>query len=585
MDVQKKGYGNYDLHPCKKIEGYDDEAFAGEEEILKALQRESMWKRKKQVVVCDCYPGVDKSEVLSWFEKLNPALIIDSDTCAYAGEKLTELFADYLLDDRVFGIMCHKKLEDCFDERRLADASKQIAQTKEGLIIVIGTGASFVTYGDCYLYFDMARWEIQLRYRAGMANWNCDNYDDPFLSKQKRGFFIEWRLADRYKKARFSRFDYVVDTNRKGMPSMITGRAFCAGLEQMSRQPFRLQPYFDPGVWGGQWMKERFGLDSAEENYAWSFDGVPEENSINLSFGNVVVELPCMDLVLKEPGSLLGERVYARFGPEFPIRFDLLDTVGGGNLSLQVHPLTGYIQDEFGMHYTQDESYYILDACEDSCVFLGLKEGIDRKGMAVDLKRAEKGGFQFQAERYVNQIPVKKHDHVLIPAGTVHCSGVNTMVLEISATPYIFTFKLWDWGRVGLDGVPRPIHVDRGLENIQWNRDTKWVMENIVHREQVCVCEEGVEVVHTGLHEWEFIDTYRFTLSRPWKCCHNGSVHMLNLVEGEKARIESPSGVFPSFEVHYAETFIVPAAAGDYIIDPCQGDNGHPVSVIAAWVK
>ncbi|MDE7006546.1 MAG: mannose-6-phosphate isomerase, partial [Lachnospiraceae bacterium] len=78
---------------------------------------------------------------------------------------------------------------------------------------------------------------------------------------------------------------------------------------------------------------------------------------------------------------------------------------------------------------------------------------------------------------------------------------------------------------------------------------------------------------------------YRFTLSRPWKCCHNGSVHMLNLVEGEKARIESPSGVFPSFEVHYAETFIVPAAAGDYIIDPCQGDNGHPVSVIAAWVK
>lgn len=221
------------------------------------------------------------------FERLQPVLTMDADDCAYSGEKLTEMFSDYLLDDRVLGIMCHKKLEDCFDSQKLAEASRQIEEIKEGLVIVIGTGASFITYGDCYLYFDLARWEIQLRYRAGMANWNCTNYDDPLLSKQKRGFFIEWRLADRYKKARFARFDYVVDTNQKGKPFMITGQAFLAGLEQMSRQPFRLQPYFDPGVWGGQWMKEHFGLDPAKENYAWSFDGVPEENSINLSFGDV----------------------------------------------------------------------------------------------------------------------------------------------------------------------------------------------------------------------------------------------------------------------------------------------------------
>lgn len=585
MDVQMTGYGNYDLHPCKRIEGFDHEAFAGEEEILHALQQNKMWEAKKQVIVCDCYPGVDKAEVLSWFERLHPAIIIDADECAYPGEKLTELFADYLLDDRVFGVMCHKKLEDCFDKEKLKEASLLVEQAEAGLIIVIGTGASFVTYGDCYLYFDLARWEIQLRYRAGMANWNCTNHDDPFLSKVKRGFFIEWRLVDRYKKTRFSRFDYVVDTNRKGQPSMITGRAFRAGLEQMSRQPFRLQPYFDPGVWGGQWMKGHFGLDPAEDNYAWSFDGVPEENSINLSFGEVVVELPCMDLVLQEPRNLLGRRVHARFGAEFPIRFDLLDTMGGGNLSLQVHPLTEYIQDTFGMHYTQDESYYILDAGEDSCVFLGLKEGIDRDEMAADLKKAEKGGFSFPAERYVNRIPVKKHDHVLIPAGTVHCSGANTMVLEISATPYIFTFKLWDWGRVGLDGIPRPIHVDRGLDNIQWNRDTKWVMDNIVHQERECLNEEGAKVERTGLHELEFIDTHRFTLSKPWKCSHNDSVHMLNLVEGKMVRIESPNGAFPAFEVHYAETFIVPAAAGDYIINPCGVDQDHPVSVIAAWIK
>lgn len=56
--------------------------------------------------------------------------------------------------------------------------------------------------------------------------------------------------------------------------------------------------------------------------------------------------------------------------------------MGGGNLSLQVHPLTEYIQDTFGMHYTQDESYYFLDAEEETYVYLGLKENVDREKMA-----------------------------------------------------------------------------------------------------------------------------------------------------------------------------------------------------------
>src|ERR1019366_7944291 len=130
-------------------------------------------------------------------------------------------------------------------------------------------------------------------------------------------------------------------------------------------------------------------------------------------------------------------------GAEFPIRFDFLDTMDGGNLSLQVHPRSQYIRDALGMSYTQDESYYILDAKDDARVYLGLREDVDAHSMLSDLRAAEQretGGFD--AERYVNKFPAKKHDHFLIPAGTVHCSGRNSMVLEISATPYIFTFKL-----------------------------------------------------------------------------------------------------------------------------------------------
>ena len=230
-------------------------------------------------------------------------------------------------------------------------------------------------------------------------------------------------------------------------------------------------------------MKNTFQLPENGSNYAWSFDGVPEENSLLLGFGPVVVETPAVNLVFSQPRALLGERVHARFGTEFPIRFDMLDTIHRQNLSLQVHPLTEYIQEAFNMRYTQDESYYILDTeGAEAAVWLGLRTGIDPAAMERDLRLAQEGVAPFDAARYVNRFPVKKHDHVLIPAGTVHGSGAGTMVLEISATPYIFTFKLWDWGRVDLDGKPRPIHLD------QWDRDTAFCQEYLLHQEEV-VCQ------------------------------------------------------------------------------------------------
>lgn len=576
-------YGNYDLLPYKKIEGYDDYAYKGYDDIIIELKKKI--DQGNRVFVCDFYPGVDKNEVLKQLEVLQPVLVIDAEECALDEAGLNSLFEGYLTDDRVFGFMCHKKLEDCFVEEKLEKARKSIEETKTGVILVVGVGASLITTGDVYLYFDMARWEIQLRYRAGMPNWKCANYDDPILTKYKRGFFVEWRLADKYKRQRFEMFDYVVDTNKKNDPKMITGEAFRQALIQVSEQPFRMQPYFDPGVWGGHWMQENFSLSEDVPNYAWSFDGVPEENSLNLMFGDILVEIPCIDLVFYRPHQLLGEKVHGRFGAEFPIRFDFLDTMGGENLSLQVHPLTEYIQDTFGMNYTQDESYYILDCEEDACVYLGVKEGIDPKEMEADLKKAEKGNYQFPAEKYVNKIPVKKHDHVLIPAGTVHCSGANTMVLEISATPYIFTFKMWDWGRVGLDGIPRPIHVDHGVKNIQWDRTMPWIEKNLIHQETICREEEGILVERTGLHQREFIDTHRYTLKKPILCQTNDSVHVLNVVEGEKAIIESPTGKFKPFEVHYAETFIIPASVEEYIIRPAGTEEGKPVGVIAASVR
>jgi hypothetical protein len=237
------------------------------------------------------------------------------------------------------------------------------------------------------------------------------------------------------------------------------------------------------------------------------------------------------------------------------------------------------------MNYTQDESYYMLDAGADGCVYLGLREDINREAMLRDLRSAQSGGPAFPAESYVNVWPAKKHDHFLIPGGTIHCSGKNSMVLEISATPYIFTFKLWDWGRLGLNGFPRPIHLDHGAANIQWDRTTTWVHRNLVNQITPLGSGNGWREERTGLHEREFIETRRHWFTGAALHRGTGGVHVLNLVEGREAVVESPTRAFEPFVVHYAETFIVPAAVGDYTIRPFGEAEGKECGTIKAFVR
>lgn len=571
---------NYDRFPSTKITGIILQGWDAVHTLLVECFK------VKKVVAVDFYAGVREEEVAGELELLSPTLFINTHNLMKPQDEIKAMTERFMTDDVLFGYVTNLTLNDYFDAEKLEQARKQVADAT-GRVIIVGSGAAMVAPAEAtVVYVDMARWEIQQRFRVHEVKaLGVDNREDAVSLQYKRGYFNDWRILDRYKESLFGRVDFWLDTHIANEPRLIDKETFFKGIEETVKTPFRVVPFFDPAPWGGQWMKEVCGLNPEKENYGWCFDCVPEENSLYFEVNGVRFELPSVDLVLLKSRELLGEPVEARFGKDFPIRFDFLDTVGGGNLSVQVHPTTQFIRENFGMYYTQDESYYLLDAKEGASVYLGLKTGIDKNEMIHDLREAQKGEVVFDTERYVNRLPAKKHDHYLIPGGTVHCSGSEALVLEISSTPNLFTFKLWDWQRLGLDGKPRPINVERGKDVIDWKRDTEYVNKHLANRFTQVAEGDGWREECTGLHPNEFIETHRHWFSKPVTHHTNNSVNVLNLVEGEEAVIESPINAFKPFVVHYAETFIIPASVGEYTIAPYGKSVGQECGTIKAYVR
>jgi mannose-6-phosphate isomerase class I len=568
----------YRPHPVVPILSVDEKILSGFETIGEKI---GALLDQHPIIAIECYPSTDKAILIQHWSSLFDQ-VIDTDEAWLKDQELDAFLHSDLTDDRVFGHMTHKILDDLRHPQR-HDQLKEKIHGLKGKTLLIGLGSSLFHPEAKIILTSVSRWEIQLRFRRGeAANFNTNNFKEDPLRMFKRGYFVDWRIADRHKIKLWPKVDFVLDVEDAHTPKLLSKKAVDQALSEAAHKPISMVPYFDPGLWGGNWMKERFNLPQDRPNYAWSFNGVPEENALCLSFGQDTFTLQGLDLVLFESKNLMGHRNVARFGREFPIRFDFLDTMNGGNLSLQVHPVTDYIQRTFGMHYTQDESYYILDAGKNASVYLGVKTGTNLNDLTEDLKQASLNVKTFDDERFINRIPAKKHDHFLIPAGTIHCSGSDSVVLEISATPYIFTFKLWDWGRVGMDGRPRPIHLDHAKEVIQIERDTQWVHDHLVNHLKPGKEEPGLKEESTGLHELEFIETTRHWFEKPFTIETGNTVHMLMLVEGQSVLIKDPEHHFEDTLFHYAECFIVPASVKRFIVEPV-GKEKH--ALISAYVR
>ena len=462
-------------------------------------------------------------------------------------------------NDPLFGTRFTGTLVDFFDSKKLAE----LAVLSDGeLTILYGCGAGLVELSSQLVYVDLPKNELQFRSRANRAANLGMTSPQPPKSAYKRFYFVDWIALDKHKKSLLEEIDLFVDGQHPDQPPSVAGETVRGALEQMSHNYFRVRPWFEPGPWGGQWIKENIPkLPQDVPNYAWSFELITPENGLMLEDGNCLFEVSFDWIMAHDNRAVLGDSA-VRFGYEFPIRFDYLDTFDGGNLSVQCHPRPKYIRHHFGETFTQDETYYILDCTEDSQVYLGFNEGIDPDAFRNMLEQSNQKGNRIDIGQFVKTVPAQKHDLFLIPSGTIHCSGTNNLVLEISATPYIFTFKMYDWLRMDLEGNPRPLNIDRAFENLHFDRQGDYVEQHLISHPCVLEEEESWRVVHLPTHADHFYDVRRLEFDHDIDCETAGSCQVMCLVEGSVVTLETHEGMRARF--NFAETFVVPAAARSF---------------------
>ena len=572
----------YRTAPVHELPGFAVEA--GYEALAAAIHRRIQDVGPGTLVVIDGFAGTRWSPFIDALRASLERVGVAAQWCTTAGcflpdRRIEEILASTLTADPVFGRLFRGHIEELWDPKR-AEALRQELLVRADPTIVYGFGASLLATSDLLIYLEVPKDRGQQLAAHGLVpNIGADSAASAHTA-YKRLYFVDWPMLNRVKRALLPRLDLFVDLSEVDTPLSTHGDTFRAALHALARQPFRVKPWFAPGPWGGQWMKEQFGLPPEQPNYAWSFELIAPENGILLGDGEQALECAFDDLLWQEADTVLGEAVAARYGSYFPIRFDYLDTMGGGNLSCQVHPRLDYMRDEFGEPITQDESYYIV-ACEPGArVFQGLRDDVDPAELEADATAARDRSIPFEIERHVASKPSRTHELYLIPSGTVHCSGSGNLVLEISATPYIYTFKIYDYLRADMQGKRRHVHLDRAFANIDPTRTASWVGERLSTWPEMLREGPGWVEYRLGHSDLLFFAIHRLEFDTEIDDRTEGRFVALNLVEGERCQILTEGNA--PVELRFAESVVIPASVGNYIL---RNIGAVPCKAVKAFVK
>lgn len=305
-----------------------------------------------------------------------------------------------------------------------------------------------------------------------------------------------------------------------------------------------LEPDYKERIWGGEKLKTFFNKPILNEHTGESWEVACHENGNSVIKNGYLQGKTLIEAINAHPVAIIGDSYQDE--EKFPLLLKFIDAKE--LLSVQVHPDDEYAAIHENGEFGKTEAWYIVDAEPGSKLIVGLKEGIT-KGTFIKAFEAD------QLELVLNEIEVKKGDVINIPAGLIHAIGAGILLAEVQQNSDA-TYRVYDWGRVGLDGQKREMHVEKSLEVIDF--EGKHSTE-VVRGERV----EGigfsiVKYIHNKYFVLEKISVSETFNEKKAK----DNFELFMCIEGNAKVICSENTI----QVSMGDSFMVPASVEEYTI-------------------
>ncbi len=533
----------------------------------------------------DAYPGTEVSALINVIRQVSKEAIpfISAETLLKPAEDITSILLPYLPEDRDIDpvLLYGRRYEDGYAGLQDADcvaSLKEILAGQKG-ILVYGQGALADALQDCYdvrIWMDITPRTAALNFKYGKARNVGQEKDLPYNLLMRRNYYVDFEnaLSLRWGMIRKGNLDFYITADVPEEMQMVSYPDLLTLFDELCQRPFRCRPVYLEGVWGGFYIYRLRNLPKTMRNCAWVFDMIPMEVSIVAKLPSGEFEAPFFTFVMAMGEKLLGRQAYEQFGGYFPVRFNYDDTYhANGNMSIQCHPDADYVMKNHGELGRQDESYYICVTAQDAKTYLGFREENSCREFFAAAAEAEKTHEKIDYEKYINAVPSVPGTQVMIPAGTVHASGRNQVILEIgSLTVGSYTYKLYDYQRLDPQtGMPRPIHLKMGSQVIHPERTHDWVEANLVNHGGVV--REGVDKdgnpfreIVVGEHDLLYFSLRNLIFWDQMEDDTDGLFHVLALVDGEKVEVASVEDPSKRYVMNSLDVLVIPASLGKYTL-------------------
>ncbi len=537
--------------------------------------------KKGGVIALDGYTTAPFETVLSLCEN---AKTVPVASVYKSPAELRELFRDNLPEDRkkdpvlLYGKLFKEGYGGIFDPEKLAALKLSLENAKkEGETLILwGYGAlsdELAGYADVRIFCDITPKRAVLNIkRGGFYNLGSDELL-PFKVTMRRCYYVDFELAFslRSKLLAAHGVDLYICGDDAEKLTLLPADLLFALIDRTLEYPFRQRPVYLEGVWGGYYTMQVRNLPKTMKNCAWVFDMIPMEVSTVIEAGDLTVELPFYTVVSSFGEKLMGKSCLDEFHGFFPIRFNYDDTFhAAGNMSVQLHPGADFVTKENGELGRQDESYYIFVTGQGARTYLGFRNGADVDEFVDEVLKSEREHTEIDYKKYIYGVHSEPGVQVMIPAGTIHASGQNQVILEIgSLTVGSYTYKMYDYLRRDLDGNPRPIHSYYGAKNLNHTMTEDYVKANLVNGRKRVLREDenGKEIVvgecdqlYFSLRNLVFGDYFTDDTKR---YSESGDFCVYALVDGEDVTVRSKAHPDRQFRMHYMDMVVVPASMGE----------------------